>query len=176
MSRRICLAVAVLLVSVWSGSIARAQQPEATEPAQPEQATLKGLLDQAELAYVESGGAFRVAVGDGKTEISVVCGEQLLYEGEQGAVKLVWLFTPIFSLSEGRHEKPPLNLLRRIAELNDDLRPGSISVNERNGNVYYNSTFWLTTATPTILVDELSLAFYRLPALRDELLPYVQEE
>lgn len=137
--------------------------------------TLKGLLDGAGLDYSEKDGIYKVTINNEDRAVLIVCGTSTMWEDDDGdPVDVVWLWTTVVSVPEGfRHSA---GMLHRIATINDTMKPGNISVNADNGNVYYNSTFWLSSATPQILYDELLMAFFRKPELRKELLPYVEEE
>lgn len=147
----------------------------ATSNAAAEEVTLKSLLDGAGLDYSEKDGIYKVTINNEDRAVLIICGTNTLWEDDQGnPVDVVWLWTSIVSVPEGfRH---PAQMLHRIATINDTMKPGNVSVNADNGNVYYNSSFWLSTATPQILYDELLMAFFRKPELRKELSPYVEEE
>lgn len=137
--------------------------------------TLKGLLEGAGLDYSEKDGIYKVTINNEDRAVLVVCGTSTMWEDDDGnPVDVVWLWTSIVSVPEGFNH--PARMLHRITTINDTMKPGNISVNADNGNVYYNSSFWLSSATPQILYDELLMAFFRKPELRKELLPYVEEE
>ncbi len=143
--------------------------------ASAQKVTLKSLLEGAELDYSEKDGIYKVTINNQDRAVLMVCGTNTMWEDNDGnPVEVVWLWTTVLSVPEGfRH---PARMLHRIATLNDTLKPGNVSVNGDNGNIYYNSAFWLANATPQVLYDELLMGFYRKPELRKELQPYVEEE
>ncbi len=158
------LTVVAVACTMWCGQTAMAQGN-----------SLTGLLDEAGFDYIERDGIYKVILEGDERTVTVVCGEETMWEDDNGnPVKVVWLWTTILAVQEGFRHPPAL--LRRVANINDTMKPGNLSVNENNGNVYYNSAFWLDSATPQIMVDELLLAYFRQPELRKELAPYAEEE
>lgn len=143
--------------------------------ASAQKVTLESLLDGAKLDYSEKDGLYKVTISGDARDVLIVCGTTTMWKDDDGnPVDVVWLWTSVLSVPKGFHH--PARMLHRIATINDTLKPGNVSVNGDNGNVYYNSTFWLSSATPQILYDELLMAFYRKPELRKELQPYLEEE
>ena len=70
--------------------------------------------------------------------------------------------------------KPPLAMLQRMAQINDDLLIGNVSLGTDSG-IRFNSSFWLPTADKQILVHYLLVTHYTRLHLRKELLPYIKE-
>ena len=69
--------------------------------------------------------------------------------------------------------KPPLAMLRRIAQLNDGMVIGNVGLGD--GPINYSSSFWLRTADKEVLIAQLLLTHKFRLELRKELLPYLQE-
>ena len=136
---------------------------------------LKKLLDEAGLDYAHTKeGLFKIILTSKGRSALVVAEEVTLYADDKGnPVKLVYFWTEVVSVPDGF--KHPANMLRRIAEINDKLRVGNVGITSQGG-VFYNSSFWLSTANTQILQDELALAFFTIPDLRKDLLPFVKEE
>ena len=89
--------------------------------------------------------------------------------GEVGG-ELVYLYTWILEVPAG-YQHPPA-LLRKIAEINDRLFVGSVSLME-DGSIAYNSSFWLESATPDVLRWEVAAVNNIVPALAAEFEPFL---
>ncbi|MBX7168847.1 MAG: hypothetical protein K1X74_21100 [Pirellulales bacterium] len=172
--------IATALVSIEIAGQARSTA--STDPAPsavpvPSQAipSLESLLAANQLTFAQRDGIYHVILTNDDHAVKVTCGEATMYhDPQQRPVKMVWLWTQIATIPKGA--APPAALLLKIAEINDGLRPGNISVNSESGGVYYNSSLWLDTTTPQVLYDELAYAFHRQAELRKLLLPFVNEE
>jgi hypothetical protein len=62
-----------------------------------------------------------------------------------------------------------------LAEINDRLVIGRLSISGEEGHVWYSSSFWLATANSDVLLREMYIAHFLRSQLRKELLPFVQE-
>ena len=64
-------------------------------------------------------------------------------------------------------------MLQRMAQINDNMVIGNVGL--RDGQINYNSSFWLRTADKQVLIAHLLFTHQMRLALRKELLPYIQE-
>ncbi|MBX3414654.1 MAG: hypothetical protein KF708_18345 [Pirellulales bacterium] len=180
--RRSLLALtAVALLSTAGLSVAQAQPKnpnDAAAPAASAGPSLEQLLDAAGFAYSkqtfdDGNVAYRITVeANGEVSIVVASERTMGWKDSKGNdVKLVYIWTTITPVADG--VELPASMLKRIAELNDQYLIGGVSAPK--GGVYYCNSFWLRTADPEILADELVLAHNSRLSLRKELLPYMSE-
>ena len=181
--RRSVLALAVAtLFSTVGLSVVQAQpkNPNDTDaaPASSGGMSLEQLLDAAGFAYQkqtfdDGSVAYRITVeSNGEVSIVVASERTMGWKDSKGNdVKLVYIWSTIAPVAEG--VELPAPMLKRIGELNDTYLIGGISAPK--GGVYYCNSFWLRTADPEILADELFLAHNSRLSLRKELLPYLSE-
>jgi hypothetical protein len=172
-------AIALLAVCV---SLASAQDGAAAPQAQPahQGATLESLLKAAGLQYYKLTGP---AEGNYKVMVSLGTGNQanevvpvIVREatiGGQSGPKMVVLWSQVLAVPEGFQHPPAM--LKKIALLNDNMPVGKISINDKNGCVFYASAFYLQTADEKTMQFELSLAFWISVEFAKELRPFVKE-
>ena len=95
-----------------------------------------------------------------------------LYKDKTGQeVKIVLLWSTVATLPEGF--TPPLAMLQRMAEINDNMVIGNVGL--RDGQINYSSSFWLRTADKDVLIAHLLFTHQIRLALRKELLHYIQK-
>lgn len=181
--RRSVLALAVSALFSTAGAALVQAQPKnpndsAAAPASSGGMSLEQLLDAAGFAYqkqtFEDGNvAYRITVeSNGEVSIVVASERTMGWKDSKGNdVKLVYIWSTITPVAEG--VELPAPMLKRIGELNDQYLIGGISAPK--GGVYYCNSFWLRTADPEILADELFLAHNSRLSLRKELMPYLSE-
>lgn len=136
--------------------------------------TVEGLLKKSEFDYVKAAdNAFKVIV-EYKDESSVLFVDEVsLSEDENKAEsKMVRVSTMILDVPDGF--KHPPAMLKKVAMLNDPLLVGRLSVSD-DGDVYYQSTFWLRTADEVITTNELAYAHFNRLAYKKELKPFLSE-
>ena len=136
--------VAGLLTAATAGVLsiaARAQnQPP---PAAGADKTLEGLLKEARIDYThDQEGLYRITIEINGEATVIVARERPLYkdQGTGKEVKLVLLWSNVAKLPEGF--KPPLAMLQRMAQINDNLLIGNVSLGTDSG-IRFNSSFWL---------------------------------
>ena len=146
----------------------------AARPSALSSSSLQGLLDSSGLDYTTTKeGTFKVIVSvEGETTL-IYAREATIGSGADPDFKLVQLYLPLVIVPNGFRHPPAM--LKKIAEINDRILVGRISVDGQKGNVWYNSSFWLSNANSNVLLKELYLAHYLRPSLRKDLLPFVQE-
>lgn len=174
--------VGTVAMAVMASLFASGCQPDepaaTTEISAPPAAapqSLAALLEANNWRYVLQDGKYTVVLSNDLNDVAISCGEGTMYTDPTGRpVKIIWLWTQLASLPDGVQPSPAL--LLKIAETNDGLRPGNVSLNPQNNKIYYNSALWLDTATPQTLYDELAYAFHRKTELQRVLLPYLEEE
>jgi len=180
--RRSVLALAAVAVLSTSGaSLALAQPKNPNDSAAPAASggqSLEQLLDASGFAYSkqtfdDGSVAYRVTVeANGEVSVVVASERTMGWKDSKGNdVKLIYIWTTITPVAEG--VELPAPMLKRIGELNDQYLIGGVSAPK--GGVYYCNSFWLRTADPEILADELFLAHNSRIALRKELLPFMSE-
>jgi len=167
--------VAGLLTAATAGVLsiaARAQnQPPSAAGADK---SLEGLLKEARFDYTHDQEVYRITIEINGEATVILARERPLYkdQGTGKEVKLVLLWSNVAKLPEGF--KPPLAMLQRMAQINDDLLIGNVSLGTDSG-IRFNSSFWLATADKQILVHYLLVTHYTRLRLRKELLPYIKE-
>lgn len=167
MNRVSTFAVAGTLAVALLGSVAA----PARALEQGAKANLVGLLKQAKLEYVEGEGEYKIPVTiDGETSL-LVARENAL--GNKDDLKVVHVYTSVMDLP--KDFKIPPAMLRRIAEMNDSMLIGKVSIDEKAQSVWFSSSFWLRTADQQTLMMELELAHWMRVNLRKELKPFVSE-
>lgn len=174
-------ALAVAMIACTSVVYGQAKDPNiggADAPAASGGMSLEQLLDASGFAYAkqtfdDGSVAYRVTVESNGEVSVVVCSERTMgwKDSKGNDVKLVYLWTTITPVAEG--VELPAQMLKRMGELNDQYLIGGVSAPK--GGVYYCNSFWLRTADPEILGDELFLAHNSRLSLRKELLPFLSE-
>jgi hypothetical protein len=137
--------------------------------------TLEGLLKKAGFDYAKTPeGAFKVIV-EYKDETSIIYADEVSVgsDPKKPELRLVRLATAVANVPE--NFKHPAPMLKKIAVLNDTLLVGRLSVGEKEGDVWYGSTFWLRTADDVVTSNELFLAHFNRVAFRKELKPFITE-
>lgn len=145
------------------------QESGAAAPADKAPATLEGLLKQGDFDYTQKDGKFKVIVSyKGETTLVVASEESL---GNDPGLRVAYLYCPVLEIPDGK--KPTEAMLKKMAQLNDGMLVGKLSLNENY--VLYCSSFWLTNADSETLGKELALAHMIRKAANKELAPFVEE-
>jgi hypothetical protein len=181
--RRVWIAGFLMVSLLWVGGLSAyagegekesvpAEKPAAKAAAQSP--TLEGLIKAAELtSFKLNNGMYKVLLspGTGSQVVPVI-----LREGSLGSsgVKIVYLWACVLEVPEGF--KHPAAMLKKLADANDNIVIGRLSVNAKNGNVFYNSGFWLRTADEKTLLAELEIAFHMATSVNKDLKPFVTEQ
>jgi hypothetical protein len=137
----------------------------------PTMPTLGGLLKGSGFDFTPREDVFRVVV-EADSETTVVIARES-GSTEKPLMRTIEVFTQIIEVPKGF--KHPAAMLKKIAEINDGLRFGRVSIDPERGNVFYSSSFWLRTADAQTLEGELYIAHFTRLDLRKELLPFVKE-
>jgi hypothetical protein len=125
------------------------------------------LLKQADISYtITKGGHFKIPFTINEETTLVTA-----HVAKLGDYQLVYLYCVVRNLPDGRSASP--ELLRKIAELNDRMLVGKLSIN--GSNVMYNSSFWLASATVDVLVSELMVAHFYRTTCAKEMEPFIME-
>jgi hypothetical protein len=137
--------------------------------------SLETLLKDSGFDYTRTEqGTFRICVSaQNETTLIVAQETSVGKDSKNDDLKLVYLFCQVLEVP--KDFKHPPAMLKKLAELNDKLLVGKLSVNEQNGNIFYNSSFWLRTADKTVLTNELSLGHFNRIQFRKELEPFLKE-
>lgn len=169
-----CMIVSVVLAA--SRLPATKGQEKAQEKSESSAGTggksLEALLKEAGLDYnrTADGQHYRIAVVYNGEPSVITAWEANLAPGPQ--YKVARLGCIVATLP--KEFRPSVAMLRRIAELNDNMIIGNIGM-DKDG-IYYGSSFWLRTADVQLLKDQLTVAHFTRLNLRKELLPYMKEE
>ena len=168
--------VAGLLTAAKAGVLsiaARAQnQPP---PATGADKSLEGLLKEGRIDYTrDQKGVYKIPIEINGEATLIFAREHTLFKDQATGqeVKVVLLWSNVAKLPEGC--KPPLAMLQQMAQINDDLVIGNVSLGS-DSVIRFNSSFWLPTADKQILVNYLLVTHYKRLYLRKELLPYIKE-
>lgn len=124
------------------------------------QKSLEKLLKESKLDYTKGAdGSFKVWVSyQGETSEIQLCERQIGQDDSDPKTRIAFLYSMILPPPEGRRHPPAM--LKKVAELNDRITIGRIGISEENGGTYYNSSFWLSGATISILVHECAVAHF----------------
>jgi len=132
------------------------------------------LIKAAELnSFKLDQGVYKVLISPGTTSEVVPV---IIRETSFGATgpKVALVFVRALKVPDGfRHPAP---MLKKIAEMNDRILIGRLSVNAKSGHIFYNSAFWLRSADKKTLIAELQIAFHMSKAIVRDLKPFVTEQ
>jgi hypothetical protein len=164
------IVLAGCFLATLAATIAKPAAAQPPAPATP-MPSLDALLKGTGFDFTPRENVFRVVVeADSETTMVIA---RLAGTPEKPHMQTVEVFTQILEVPQGF--KHPAGMLKKIAEINDRLRWGRVSVDPERGNVYYSSSFWLRTADAQTLEGELYIAHFTRLDLRKELMPFVKE-
>lgn len=140
---RRCIVVGLFFVALSSTSFAAS--------------SLEELLKEAQLEYTRSDdGTIRIVVSEGGETTLIYAKERSYGDNPNSDLKLVYLYCVVKPARKSG--QVPEAQLKKMAELNDKMPVGKVSLNEDDGTIYYNSSFWLATADKKTLAAELYIA------------------
>ncbi|MEW6279089.1 MAG: YbjN domain-containing protein [Candidatus Eremiobacterota bacterium] len=146
-------------------------QPPATPPAGAP-SKLEELLKKAEIEYSPlDGGEFKIPVTIDNETVVVVAREGYIGDGTVETLKLIHFYTLVTEVKGGNASAP---FLKKMAEINDGIYIGKVSMGS-DGGIFYSSSLWLHQADPELLVNELVLAFIQRQQMRKSLQPFLEE-
>ena len=142
--------------------------------AQPAAKTLESVLKESGLAYSKNESVFRVYIENEGETTGVTMREVGI--GDSPDLKLIYMFATVLQMPKGT--KAPAPLVKRLAQINNNLFVGKLSLEEgaEGGGVYYNSSLWLKTATGETLSTELFLSHFVRLQFAKELAPFMKGE
>lgn len=111
---------------------------------------LEDLLKKLDLTYSTlEDGSYRILVED-DVDATFVNAKVVDFK-----IKMVFLYCPV--VLPPKDVVPPTNFYKKIAELNDEMIIGRLSLTPEGG-VFYSSSFWMNSAESGILALELVAA------------------
>ncbi|MGA9363588.1 MAG: YbjN domain-containing protein [Bacteroidota bacterium] len=119
--------------------------------------SLEELLKKAQIEYTRGDdGTLKIVVSyEGETTL-IAAKERSFGDNQDSELKLVYLYCVVLP---GRKDgQLPAAELKKMAELNDKMPVGKVSLSEDDGTIFYNSSFWLATADEKTLATELYIA------------------
>ena len=124
------------------------------------QKSLEKLLKESKLDYTKSpDGSFKVWVSyQGETTEIIFTERNVGSDESNPKTRIAYLYCFVLPAPQDGELAPAM--LKKMAELNDRLTIGRIGINEQSGATYYNSSFWLSSATGAIVVQESALAHF----------------
>jgi hypothetical protein len=192
MTRRVTrLGIAALLAAAaFAGSVPSARAQNAPAPPVPRapsqdapvaprgQKSLAEMLRETKFPFTEvKEGVYRVAV-EVSGEVSMITIEQrtLNWKSRDGSPNLIASMYVQITPSLPKDFRVPPAMLMRMAELNDTLLFGGLSINGKEQKaVFYNSSLHLRTADSESLNEYLILAHSARLVAKKELTPFLQE-
>jgi hypothetical protein len=133
---------------------------------------LEGLLKDAKIEYSPlDGGEFKIPVTIEEETVVVIAREGHIGDGTVPTLKLVHFYTLVTEVKGA----PPAAFLKKMAELNDGVYIGKVSLGA-DGGVFYSSSLWLHQADADLVINELVLAFLQRQQMRKSLQPFLEEE
>jgi hypothetical protein len=165
-----CVGAIVLGTVVLSVSVLVARPMKAADTS-----TVEGLLKKAGLDYAKTaGGAFKV-IYEYKDETSVLYVDELSLSDDEKRDDAKVMRVSTLVLDAPDNFKHPTAMLKKIAVLHETLIIGKLSVDEKLGDVYYQSSFWLRKADEDVVNNEMSLAHFNRIEFKKELKPFITE-
>ncbi len=150
-----------------------------TAAAAPGDATEK-LLKEAKLDYKKTKeGVFRVVL-ETRAGTSVVVVEErkaAWKDNKGGEVLYVYVYTEV--LTTAVDFKPPTGMLTKIAELNDRIIFGSLSLvknQDKSSSVFRNGTLFLKSLDAEQLEDLIQITHGARFSYQKELLPFLEDK
>lgn len=134
--------------------------------------SLENLLKESGFKYEKADKFFLVPINDEEDRRIVVALSEVALGGKD-ELRLVSLFVANPIVEAGA--RPSTELLRTLAELNDGLVVGKLSMGGDKGAVIYSSSFWLRGADKNTLTTECALAVITWGAMREKLRPFVNK-
>lgn len=136
-------------------------------------ASVEALLDELGMPYAEVQGRYKVVVELEGSVSSVILQERALFGQEnEPDLGVIYLYTVVLEVPDGiRH---PMSMLKKLAEINDNLLVGKVSLG-RHGTVFYNSSLPSRLADAKSLGLELVVAHMMRQGLHEQLAPFLGE-
>ncbi len=135
--------------------------------------TLESLLKEAEIEYTAiEGGEFKIPVTLENETLVVIAKEVAIGDGTVDSLKLLHFYTLVVEVPKGG--AMPAQMLKKMAEINDSIFVGKVSLAGDVG-VFYSSSMWLQNATAELLIQELVLAHIQRNQMKKTLQPFLEE-
>jgi hypothetical protein len=176
---RLLTASVVAAAVVCPAMTTSSQETKSTAPARPAEKaggekSLEGFLRQANLTFARNEqGVYKFTVEIGDNALVMYGREVTMGNDRSGTpVKIIYMWTMVMTLPEDF--RPPAAMLRRMAQINDQIYIGKVGLAERA--VTLNTSFWLRTGDFRTFLDEILIANDSRNKIRKELLTYLSEE
>jgi len=134
-------------------------------------ANIEDLLKKGDYTFKKADdGSFAVAVSWQEETSMIYIKESKYGEGNDDALRLAYLYCVVLP---GRNNgNYPAAELKEIAEMNDKLSVGKVSIGGDDGTIYYISSFWLSNADEKTLTNELFIAHIARQQIKKVLTAY----
>ena len=164
-------------------STAKKEQPQDADKKEAgtevPNAAIEALVKAANFNYSRTANGTLQIIADSGDDPLVVSGlEEVSYTTNKGdQMKVGVIVFKVLSLDAEKAAKPPLPLLMHMNETNDRVNPGKfILISGQNAGIWYESAFWLSTATADTIRAELINAYLKRKMMRKEMEPYLKDE
>lgn len=146
-----------------------------TSTAAAQESRVAMLLDQLEMPYVKvQDGVYKVVVNLNNASTTLIAYESAAFgKKEDPKFQMISMFTIALDVPEGF--RPPAAMLKQIAEINDNILVGKVSLGS-NGKVYFNAGFFSRNADDTTMALHLLIMHQMRQELNELLSPYLEEE
>lgn len=129
---------------------------------------LEALLKAGNYTYTKQpNGVLEIIADQGDDPLVLLGQDATAFTRKSGEhVKVGVISYKLASLSPELAKNPPVELLRKINVLNEEMDSGVCVLADHGLRVYYGSVFWLSNATAHTLPDEVANAYLRRSHLR----------
>lgn len=141
--------------------------------AEPAKKSLEDFLKEAQIEYTKlDSGELKIPVTLDDETVVVIGKEGAIGDGSVESLKLFHFYTLVSEVPKGTPIPP--EMLKKMAEINDQLLVGRVSLGGDN-LVFYSSSMWSAQATADLVIQELVLAHLQRSQIKKALDPFVQE-
>ena len=135
--------------------------------------SLEDYLKEAQIEYTKlESGELKIPVTLDNDTVVVIAKEGAIGDGTVDSLKLFHFYTLVTEVPKGTPIPP--EMLKKMAEINDQLLVGRVSLGSEN-LIFYSSSMWQTQATAELVIQELVLAHIQRGQAKKALDPFVQE-
>lgn len=134
---------------------------------------LEDYLKEAQIEYTRlDSGELKIPVTLDNETVVVIGKEGAIGDGSVASLKLFHFYTLVTEVPKGTVIPP--EMLKKMAEINDQLMVGRASLGSEN-LIFYSSSMWSLDATADLVIQELVLAHIQRAQMKKALDPFVQE-
>jgi hypothetical protein len=156
-------------------------EKKANAETPPPNAALEALVKAANFPYTRmANGSLEIIARSDDDPMLVIAMEEGCYSNQDKSeeVRIAAISLKVVALAPETAAKPPLPLIMHLNEVNNKFNPGKFVIASGGGTtpgIYFESAFWLATATPQTIRWELTNAFLRRAVSRKEMEPFLKD-